>query len=123
MEIPIELGRTIPLEFYICRKKQYKKKIEEYSYFKNLLGISNTKHFRPSESNKNAFIIMSEHDEIANQLIDQNVGNILTNYMDSGILQEIHITDHKTYNDRQLFLRAELRLPGQDQKEVLNQIL
>jgi hypothetical protein len=40
--------------------------------------------------------------------------------MDSGILQEIHITDHKTYNNRQLFLRAVLVLPKTDKGEQLN---
>jgi hypothetical protein len=69
MEMPIDLGRNLPLEFFVCRKKKYLKKIDEYAYFKSLLSISNTKHFRPSEDenrSSNSFVIMSEHDEIAN---------------------------------------------------------
>jgi len=41
---------------------------------------SNAKHYRLSDKqqlDKNALMIMSEHDEIANQLIDPKVGEAL----------------------------------------------
>jgi len=50
---------------------------------------SNAKNYRISEKeykNKNSLVIMSEHDEIANQIINAKVGEILKEYTTSGLL-------------------------------------
>ena len=63
-------------------------------------------------------MILAEHDEIANQLIDPKVGSSLINMGSSGMLLELHITDQKTYNTMPLMLRAVLRVPiGENNKE------
>ena len=43
-------------------------------------------------------MIMTEHDEIANSLIDASIGADLVKYTNSGMLNELHITDMQTYN-------------------------
>ena len=42
---------------------------------------------------KNALMIMSEHDEVANHLIDAEVGKVLLSLGSHGLLHELHITD------------------------------
>ena len=57
---------------------------------------SNAKNYRLNDeqaANKNSLVIMSEHDEIANQIIDDKVGDTLMKFGSSGLLHEIHITD------------------------------
>jgi hypothetical protein len=66
IEIPIETNnRSIALEFLICKKKDLKTKLKEMSYLNDMVYNSNTKHYKPDANFKNAFMIMSEHDEIA----------------------------------------------------------
>lgn len=75
IEIPIETGgKNIPLEFCICKKRVLKAKLEELPMIHN----SNAKNYKPEDSaDKNSFAILSEHDEISNQLVDERVGYIL----------------------------------------------
>lgn len=94
IEIPIDIGgREMPLEFLICKKKDLKKRLDAQAYLKDFVGASNTKNYRPEVSDKNAYMIMTEHDEIANQLIDAKVGATLLKLGGSGMLSELHITD------------------------------
>jgi len=80
-----------------------------------MLSNSNAKHHRVVDvSDKKTLMIMSEHDEISNQLIDAKVGTTLLKLGKSGMLQELHITDQKIYNSMPLMLRATLRLPSGD---------
>lgn len=62
-------------------------------------------------------MIMSEHDEVANQLIDPKVGEVLLKFGSSGMLHELHITDQRTYNGHPLFLRAVIELGAGPQEE------
>lgn len=74
---------------------------------------SNTKNYRPEDmKNRNGYLIMSEHDEIANQLIDSKIGTLLLN--GNGFLEELHITDQKVYNNLSLMTKAVLRIPPDD---------
>ena len=57
-------------------------------------------------------MILCEHDEIANTLIDASIGASLVKYTSSGMLNELHITDMQTYNNYNLFLRAHITLPS-----------
>ena len=109
ISIPIDIGeRNLPLEFFICKRKDYKTKMNELSYLKNYVKNVNAKNYRFKESdqNWNMFMILCEHDEIANNLIDSSIGADLVKYTASGMLNELHITDMQTYSDSKLFLRA-----------------
>ena len=81
-------------------------------YLGNFVKNSNAKNYRLSDADlqsKNAMMIMSEHDEVANQLIDEEVGSVLKKF---GVhINFIHITDQKLYNNFPLFLRAEISMP------------
>ena len=72
----------------ICRKKRYLKFSAEHEYVTKILGHSNPKNFKQSDSemqSKNALMVMTEHDEIANNLIDENCGKILRQAIESDI--------------------------------------
>ena len=128
IDIPIDLaGRNLPLEFFVCKKKDLKKKLDDLGASSSMIHNSNAKNYRPANpADKNTFVIMSEHDEISNQLIDNNVGQILLKHA-TGILQELHITDQKTYNSMNLMMKAVLRLPkasdNQAENEEFHQLL
>jgi hypothetical protein len=122
IDIPIHLsGADIPLEFYICRKKDLKQKMQTLSHLGNFVRTSNTKNYRLSDSqlmDKNSLIIMSEHDEIANHMIDSEIGSTFLKF--GHLVQEVHFTDQKLYNGFPLFMRATLSLPTResDQESV-----
>jgi len=114
VDIPMDPAnnRTIPIEFLICKKKDLKAKLKEFEYMNDMVYNSNTKHYKPDAQFKNAYMVMSEHDEVASQLVDQRVGAILSNQKDSCYLQELHVTDQKSYNNMPLMMRATLTLPS-----------
>ena len=115
LSIPIDIGdRKLPLEFFMCRRKDMKQKMTELTYLKDYVKNATCKHYRIPEAdqNKNTLMIMSEHDEIANFLIDAQVGADLAKFAASGILHELHITDLQTYNHFPLFLRAIIAVPS-----------
>jgi hypothetical protein len=97
IEIPIDLGgKDLPLEFLICPKKDLKNKMAAFPYLADFVKNSSTKNYKIDESklgSKNQLMIMSEHDDIANQLIDAKVGEVLLKHGSSGMLQSLHITD------------------------------
>jgi hypothetical protein len=112
IDIPIDVkDRNVPLEFLICKKRDLKGKLKEFDYLNDMVYNSNTKNYKPDAQFKNAFMVMSEHDEIASQLIDARVGTLLSSQKDQCYLQELHVTDQKTYNNMGLMMRATLRLP------------
>lgn len=78
IDVPIDLnGRQMPLDLLICRRKDIKAKLAQFGYMQDTLKNSNTKNYRLSDremQGKNALMILSEHDEIANQVITQNIG-------------------------------------------------
>lgn len=67
----------------------------ELSYLKDHVKNANAKHYRMPEQdmNKNMLMILCEHDEIANNLIDASIGAALVKYTASGMLNELHVTD------------------------------
>ena len=81
IDIAFDLGsKDLPLEMYICRRKDLKTKMKSMEHLSEFVKNSNAKNYRLSEkeaANKNSLVIMSEHDEIANQVIDEKVGRIL----------------------------------------------
>jgi hypothetical protein len=75
IEIPIDLkGRELPLELLICQRKDLKNYLSTYAYLENMVKNSNAKHFKPKDKDlksKSSLMIMSEHDEIVSQLINE----------------------------------------------------
>jgi hypothetical protein len=59
-------------------------------------------------------MIMTEHDEVANNLISEEIGEALLRLGQSGLLNEIHITDLNIYNNYPLFLRAIIEIPSDE---------
>ena len=57
-------------------------------------------------------MIMTEHDEVANNLISEEIGEALLRLGQTGLLHEIHITDLNMYNNYPLFLRAVIEIPS-----------
>jgi hypothetical protein len=108
--IPIDLaGKEMPMEFFVCRRKDLKAKMAAMEHLADMVKNSNAKHYRVGDQlsqDKNALVIMSEHDEVANQLIDADVGAVLVELSNLGILHELHITDQKVYNNFPLFFRV-----------------
>jgi hypothetical protein len=123
IDIPIDTNsKFLPVEFLIIKKKDLKAKMTEHTYLGDMVYNSNTKHYRPENmASKESFMIMSEHDEVANQLIDDKVGSLLLNQKNNGFLEELHITDQKTYNHMGLMMRAVLRLPEEVGNSQVNE--
>ena len=76
IDIALDMGsKEHPIELYICRKKDVKAKMKTLEHLANFVKNSNTKNYKIEEGKgaaaKNSLIIMSEHDEIANQIIDE----------------------------------------------------
>ena len=124
MEIPIDTGsREIPLEFFMCRKKDVKTHMKNMEHLSEFVKASNAKNYRIADKdmkNKNLLTILAEHDEIANQIIDSKIGKTLMQYGASGLLHEIHITDQKIYNSVPLFMRVVIEVPNIDDEEKIN---
>ena len=97
VEIPMDLDKKeYPIEFFICRRKDLKSKMAAMEYLGEMVKNSNAKNYRLGDKmaeDKNALMIMSEHDEVANHLIDAEVGKVLLSLGSHGLLHELHITD------------------------------
>jgi hypothetical protein len=97
IEVPINLeGKEFPIEFFVCKRKDLKNKMAAMEYLGDMVKNSNAKNYRLGDKmiqDKNALMIMSEHDEVANQLIDELVGKVLLALGNNGLLHELHITD------------------------------
>lgn len=119
IDIPIDIGdRVLPLEVYICRIKDIKEKMKEFKHLNEYVKNSNTKHYKLSEKqqeNRNNLMIMTEHDEVANNLISEEIGEALLRLGQTGLLHEIHITDLNMYNNYPLFLRATIEIPSDEE--------
>lgn len=57
----------------------------------------------------NHLVCMAESEELANQLIDKNVGDCLKTYGEKALL-DLHITDQQVYSRFPMFLRARIRI-------------
>mmetsp|Transcript_8631 Transcript_8631/g.14602 ORF Transcript_8631/g.14602 Transcript_8631/m.14602 type:complete len:269 (+) Transcript_8631:380-1186(+) len=115
--IPLNLPKNMPLEFLVCRRKDLKGRVSKLTNPGNFIKNPNSKHFKLSEaeaSSKNSLMVLAEHDEISNNLIDQEVGLVLAKY--GSLINLIHVTDLKQYNNFPLFLRAELQLTSESEE-------
>ena len=104
-------------------RKDLKKKVNNLEKSKEFIKNSNAKHYRlPAEMLESPYnlMIMTEHDEIANHMINERIGKDLMNICGTtGTIQEIHITDKKTYNNIPLYMRAVLSLQGAENDKMV----
>ena len=84
----------IPLELIICKKRDMKTFFTTYPILKSTVGPVKANTLK-AESD---LIVLAESDEVANHVIDNQVGDILSKFGDYHI-QEIHITDQKLFNN------------------------
>ena len=61
IEVPLDLGsRDMPLEFFICRRKDWKKRAGELAHLADFVSGANAKNYRLSDkqlSDRNALMI------------------------------------------------------------------
>ena len=51
IEVPIDTGkRDIPIEFYMCRRKDWKKKSNELSHLTDMVSIASAKNYKLNET-------------------------------------------------------------------------
>ena len=95
INIPLDLGgRKLPLEFFVCRRKDLKANMSAIQHLSDFVKNSNAKHYRLTDSevkDKNALMIMAEHDEVTNQLIDEEMGSVFKKF--APFLVSLHVTD------------------------------
>lgn len=101
IEIPITVAEyglpdgtatnTIPIEFLLLKRRDMKAVLNEREYLKKFVSPIKAKHLN-DEAGQNSFIALTESEEVANYIIDSQVGDIL-NKMGEGNLLELHITD------------------------------
>ena len=120
IEIPIKVpeyqlpdgagsSTSIPLEFMIARKKQVKDIYSQFAYLKNFVTPVTPTHFSPSEKSTTGLVVLSESTEAANHLLNPQIGDVFSAHADS-ILDQLHITDQRGYNNYPLWLKATLYL-------------
>ena len=72
IEIPIDIGRDLQMEFMILRKRDLKAKLAALPYLNDFVKSSNAKNYKLGDkiADKNGLVILSEHDEVTNSIID-----------------------------------------------------
>ena len=70
----------------------------QYTYLKNFVAPVIVKTFQQDNLDNNSLIILSESEEVANFLIDQQVGDVLSRIGALNV-HDIQITDQKLYNN------------------------
>lgn len=89
--------------------------IQTYPHLEYMVKNSNTKNYKPKDQDaksKTSLMIMSEHDEVASQLVTPAIGADLLACGGSGLLKKLHITDQKVYNNFPLFMIAVIQIPA-----------
>lgn len=119
-----ESAPPYPVELFLTQKSRSKGALEIHEHFKNFLTAvkannlpvpappANKKEAREL-SKKDYLIVLAENEEVANQVIDKSIGDILQKYGDC--LQELHVTDQKVYNKYPVFMRARIEVGSTDE--------
>jgi hypothetical protein len=101
IDIPVRFGKgdptdpsPIPLEFFICKQSKVKDAFNTQEHFKDFVSKVNSNHLNGPGSDR--LVALAESEEAANQLIDKEIGGILSQFGDS--LIDLHITDREIYN-------------------------
>lgn len=86
IEIPLDphndnLRKPVPpIEFMICKLKDYKNKIKEIRHLETLCKSSKCKSYTVKEDDlvkKDTYMVLAEHDDIANGIVTKKVGDVL----------------------------------------------
>jgi len=108
-----------PIEFFLTQKSRQKVAMDTHEHFKSLLypvRATNLPVPKPPANKKEAkelskkdhLIVLGENEEIANQLIDSAIGDVLQKH--GSCLYELHITDQQVYNKYPVFMRARIEI-------------
>lgn len=84
-----------PIEFMICRKRDWKTKLTDMPYLKQFVAPTLAKNLKSDECQ---LIVLAEADDIASHIVDSQVGDILEKMGEKNV-NMIHITDQKVYNN------------------------
>lgn len=106
-----------PIEFMICKMKDYKNKCKELKQIETMCKSSKCKSYTVKEDDmikKDTYMVLAEHDDIANGIVTKKIGDVLKtmNQYNQSYLNEIHITDFGIYHKSPLYLRAIIDLPS-----------
>ena len=110
-----------PIEFMICRQKDFKKKVGELKYLETLCKNTKCKSYTVSDkdlANNNTYMVLAEQDEIANGIVTKKIGDLLKdlNKQNQSYLNEVHITDMGTYYKYPLYMRMVIDIPDDHEK-------
>ncbi len=92
------MTNIVQLELLISKLKDFKNITQQFAYLKKFVGPTQVKTLKANPDEKDQLIVFAESAESANHVVDNEVGDILSK-MGSKNVQEIHITDQKTYNN------------------------
>lgn len=94
IEVPLKIaelteGATspVPLEFYICRKRNMKATFAQFAHLKNFVGPVQATHLKQQDQ----LVVLAESEDAANHMIDAQVGEVLSRLGEH--VQDIHFTD------------------------------
>jgi hypothetical protein len=60
----------IPIEFFICKKREMKTLFTNLAYLKNFVAPVQPKNFKLTNPDSNSLIVLAESDEVANYIVD-----------------------------------------------------
>ena len=67
-------------------------------------------------------IVLGENEEVANQIVDKSIGELLQKY--GGCLHELHVTDQQVYNKYPVFMRTKIEIGNTEESiEKANKLL
>jgi len=134
VDIPIRFpgdynaAAPVPIEFFICKKSKVRGNYDIHEHFKQFLSQvkadnlpvpkppTNKKEAREYQANDH-LVVLAESEEVANFIVDKNVGDVLRLY--GSCLLECHITDQQVYNKYPCFLRTRIVI-GEAKEEQEN---
>lgn len=68
-----------------------------HEHFKEFLSVIRAQNLSgPQGGAKDRVVVLAESEDATNQIIDREIGSILSNHSES--LIDLHITDHQVYN-------------------------
>ena len=93
----------VQCEMYICPKTMMKQAVDMHDHFKSMLSqvkVDNLPVPKPPANKKEQkdfqrsdhLVVLAEHEEVANQLIDKTIGDCLKTHGQK-VRLELHITD------------------------------
>lgn len=80
----------------MCKASKIQSAFKNHEHFKDFISQIKTENLSAPKGAKDYLATLAESEEAANQLIDRNIGEILSTSGES--LIDMHITDQQVYN-------------------------